>query len=269
MPMLTSLLESYWPDRHRHLQARADDQVLAVVRELLQRERGRPVEVDRQPEPGIGEPVDLARDRLPGELRRPGQPGVGHDGVDLAGLAPEIEHPRVGEDRVGRLELRILHRQRGVERQAASRIGVAGDHEVHADRRVGVGARLDVLRVRGGRTCRERPRGERADRVRRGQNASHADSDGAAATCSSCVLSWRICSRDVSTWSRAQRSGPECGPPSSGRPCVSRDWRLYWDEILVACRKALARSHAPRSRHSARTRFNRRRGRHHWTGPPA
>src|SRR5690242_20636331 len=41
-----------------HLQARADDQVLPVIPELLQRQRGCTVEIDRQAETRIAKTVD-------------------------------------------------------------------------------------------------------------------------------------------------------------------------------------------------------------------
>jgi hypothetical protein len=43
-------------------------------------------------------------------------------------------------------EVRIRERERWVSREAAPSVRVAADEEIHADRRVGIGARLDVLR---------------------------------------------------------------------------------------------------------------------------
>ena len=61
---------SVLPGGHRDLQARANDQVLLVVLELLQRQGGRPVKVDREPDPGIREPVDDPLQALASLVRR-------------------------------------------------------------------------------------------------------------------------------------------------------------------------------------------------------
>jgi hypothetical protein len=51
---------------------------------------------------------------------------------------------------ISRPKKELLSARWRIERQTASRVGVAGDQEIYAQRRVGVGARLDVLRMRGG-----------------------------------------------------------------------------------------------------------------------
>ena len=57
-----------------------------------------------------------------------------------------------------RLDLRIFHRQGGVESQATPGIGIARDKEVHTNGSIGVSARLNLLSTRGGDPCQERAR---------------------------------------------------------------------------------------------------------------
>ncbi len=86
-----------------------------------------PYPVYRQAELGVGKPIDLPLDPIARKIRRSGQPGIGRDHIDFPGDAPEINHPGIGENSALGLEVRIVHREGGVERQAALGIGVAGD----------------------------------------------------------------------------------------------------------------------------------------------
>ena len=132
----------------RDLQARPDNEVLTVRAKILQIECRRTEQIHRQSKPRVGKSFDLALVPLPGEAGRSRQPGVGHDDVELSRLAPKIECLGVGDDRARGVQLRIGDRQRGVERNAAARVGVAGDQKVDPDRRVRIRARLDVLSLR-------------------------------------------------------------------------------------------------------------------------
>lgn len=84
-------------DRHRDLQARADDQVLPAGSEFAYRERGRAVEVPRQAQDGVTEAVDLPSDWRAPVVRRPRQPAAGHCQVELGRPAPQVEHRREAE----------------------------------------------------------------------------------------------------------------------------------------------------------------------------
>ena len=56
--------------------------------------------------------------------------------------------------------MRIGDLCRAIELESTARVGIAPDEEVHADGRVGIGARLDVLGANGKSRCREQARNE-------------------------------------------------------------------------------------------------------------
>jgi hypothetical protein len=134
-----------------------------IVRELLDGEGRRAVEVHGDPQPGVPEPGDLTLHRLPTEGRAPGQPRVRQGDGDVGGLAEEVEGPHVAEEGAVDSKARVLQRHRRVDGDVALRVGVAHRHEVEPGRDVGVGARLDLLRPDRGRDRDERQeaRGER------------------------------------------------------------------------------------------------------------
>jgi hypothetical protein len=70
VPMLIAVV--VLAPRHRYLQACAADHIRFVVHELLQRECGRPVQVDREPDLGIRDPVHDALQRFAFVVRRSG-----------------------------------------------------------------------------------------------------------------------------------------------------------------------------------------------------
>ena len=159
----------------RHLQAGADDQVLFPTGEFLQRQRRRPVEVVRQPERGPGETVDDPFHGFTLVFGRSGQPGVRHDRVELARLSPQVEHRCVRQNGVRRIEVRIGDRHRRIERQTAARVDVARDQEIDADRGIGIGARLDVLRARRRHDPHEHAGGEHHHASRTEPNRTHSN----------------------------------------------------------------------------------------------
>ena len=153
----------------RDLHAHADDHVLLVGGELLERQRRRPVEIDREAEAGIGEAVDLAVLRHSPEERGSLEPAVGHDHVGLGRRAEEAERARVREDGAVDVHLPVLERQGRIGRDVARQVGVSRDQEVEADRRIGVRARLQILRVVDAREEYGRERGrEQEDGLRQG-----------------------------------------------------------------------------------------------------
>src|SRR5262245_5083238 len=90
------------------LQAGSYDEVLLIVGELLQRKRGGSIEVDRETEPWIGQPGDLALSGLASERRGSRDPGKGQHHVEFPGCAPDIHGTGVGEDGAMDLDIAIL-----------------------------------------------------------------------------------------------------------------------------------------------------------------
>jgi hypothetical protein len=87
---------------------------------------------------------------LPGEDCIAAEPAIGSHDIHLGGLPPEFEDMGIAEQGARGREMRIGEGERRVGREAALSVRVAAGEEVHADRRVGIGARLDILRSGGG-----------------------------------------------------------------------------------------------------------------------
>src|SRR5262245_55525477 len=102
-----------------HLQAGAHNEVLLVAREFLQRQRGGPVEVYRKTQPRIDKARYLALSLLSCHISAAREPGIGQHYVDLAGLAPHIQHTGVGEEGAMDLEVGVFYWYRGISRHTA------------------------------------------------------------------------------------------------------------------------------------------------------
>jgi hypothetical protein len=118
---------------------------------------------------------------LAGEGAIAAEPAIrGHD-VDLGGLPPELEDVAVAEHGVRGREVRIGEGNGGVCREATPGVQVTASKEVHADRRVGISARLDILRAGsagGGQNKKQRDQNEQPG----GTTARHSHGRGSHRT---------------------------------------------------------------------------------------
>ncbi len=151
VPRFTSREELVLAGGHGDGEAGAKDEVLLVVTEFLQIHRRGTVEVDGALDACVDEAIDGALNRLASEDCIAAEPAIGCNDVDLGGLTPEIEDVAIAEQGARGREVRIGKGERGVGREAALGERVADAEEVHADWRVGIGARLDILSSCGGR----------------------------------------------------------------------------------------------------------------------
>src|SRR5579883_2714708 len=112
--------------RRGHPHGGANDPVLLVMGELFQPESRCPIEVNRQPKQRIGKTVDNARYRLALEVRRSGQPHVGHNNLDNTGLAPQVESARIAKKRAGSVQVVVRDGQRGIVWKSTLCIAISG-----------------------------------------------------------------------------------------------------------------------------------------------
>ena len=154
------------PGGCRHEQRHADDRVLLVLAKILQRQRRRAVQVDRQAHAAIGEPSAACTAGLFEDLAAGRQPGIGHDHRQASRLAPDIDDAAVGQVAGIDAGLDIAHRQRRVGQHIAPLVAVAGNQEVQPDGCVAVRQRLHGL-SRGARHATQGQRREGDDERRR------------------------------------------------------------------------------------------------------
>jgi len=93
----------------------------------------------------------------------------------------------------------------GVGGKTAFRVGVTGNQEVHTNRSIGVGARLDVLRTRVGHNCGERARGEQRHIASHGPRLSHPGMKMGSNQFEHGLISARIPSANIGPETRRQR----------------------------------------------------------------
>src|SRR4051812_36187284 len=139
------------PSGRGDVEVGAKDEVLLVVPEVLQVHGRSTVEVDGEPDAYVVEAVNRTLDRLASEDGVAGEPAIGDHHVDFGGPTPKIENVAVAEQGARGGEVRIGEGKRGISWEATLRVSIAEAEEVHADRCVGIGARLDILRACSGR----------------------------------------------------------------------------------------------------------------------
>jgi hypothetical protein len=150
VPMLT-----YRDESNGALHAHADDRALLEAREFPQRQGRRAEQVHRDAQARVAEAINASLLRLAGVDGVAVEPHVRHDDIDLARLPVDGDRPGVADQQgVGR-QVRVLESQRRIRCESPARVSVARDEEVHAERDVRVGARLDVLPLGSGENQEE------------------------------------------------------------------------------------------------------------------